>query len=339
MNGTRCGKANRTHRLCGCVLVAVLLLLAPPRQHVHAQASGSYAAALHVLYTGVEVQRAGTEAWIAVRAGAQMPFGAGDQVRTLREGRALLIVAGTQPAGLLLLLPESQAAVLAFEQGEDGLRFAAQVEGRLVGTTADTTAFADFSLETASAQVTVPSAHFAVQALPSLGTILVSAEGRLEADAQGERIALEAGQGVQVHNTVSAVIDVPYPASFARLDGLVNGCPGRVRARGALDLNVRVGPSLAYEAIGVLVNDTSVRLMAVSAFGERYRIQYLSGYGTILASGVITTCRSLPVIPYSQVEAISAITAPSPQELALLRPFYGTPDDDPLFYRGIAPGQ
>lgn len=300
------------------------------------RAQEDLAAALRVVYAGVEVRRDGTDAWLPLRQGAEMPFGAGDAVRTDRTGRALLLLADR---GEILILPESVYAVELFDRDRvDGWTFSGYArQGQTIHQLSESI---QHTVRTDQLTLGITSHYFAVQALPSGLSRVIAAEGGLGVMIGDTLLTLEAGQGIIVgQGEISPVINVPYPANFARLDGIINGCPGVVQARGERDLNVRVGPSLAYDAIGVLVNDTSVQLMAVSEFGERYRIQYLSGYGTILATGVVTTCRDLPVIPYNSVETYYSIVDPTQRELQLLRPFYGTPEDDSVFYRGILPPQ
>ena len=129
------------------------------------------------------------------------------------------------------------------------------------------------------------------------------------------------GYGLRVGDAAEAPVALEAPAGFSRLVATLDGCPGVVEAVGHQNLNVRVGPTLAYDVVGVVENGTSVSLLATSPSNSRYRIQYLGGFGWVLASGVQTACEGLPEMPLSTLEHLAGPLVVSEDELNFLVPW------------------
>lgn len=316
----------------------------PASAQASAQGSDSQRAALgtqravllRVIYDEVEVRRADTAEWLALAVGSESPFGVGDTLRTSPYGRVHLRFA----SGLeTLVLPASTLELLTFE-GDSEIRLHMRGDGRSIHVTPASDAFESYRLETATYAVTSPAQHFAVQTSTSAEGVSEAAISVAEGSAAVETvdetvIDVEAGFGMRVRegdptSTPTALI---YPAHFAQLEGLLDGCPGLVMARGEESLNVRVGPGLGYDEVGIAENNASVPLLGVTIGADRYRIPFLSGFGWILAIGVQTDCDNLPVYPYNTLEVNNGVIQAEARELELLQPFYGTPEEDYWFYR------
>jgi hypothetical protein len=322
-------------------IAAIVLVLAcasasvRPAAPAYAQAD-EQAAALTIVYPGVEILRAGTAVWRGLRVGALSPVGPGDRIRTGRYGRAFLDYGERDRA---LLLPNTEYDFIAYDDA--GVR--ARLNGRLVfdGTRVQVR----FTAADEAVTVEAADGQFAIQSQPSpiaidgvagadtIVTHVVTACGRANAQIGGTRIALSGGDGLRVAGEQVDTVRLPLPFSFAAIDAALFGCPATVAARGELNLNVRIGPSFDYTAVGDVENGTPIALLAVSPNGERYRIQYLSSFGWVLATGVQTACTDLPVLPYSTVEFAAGIARVTEAEIPLLEPFFGPPEDDLWFYR------
>lgn len=299
------------------------------------------AALLRVIYDEVEVRRANTTEWLALAVGSESPFGVGDTLRTSPYGRVHLRFASDLET---LVLPSSTLELLTFE-GDSEIRLHLRVEGRSIHITPSSDAFESYRLETAFYAVTSPPQHFAVQtgmSVPSNSAEAVPeaaisvAEGSAAVETGDETVIdVDAGFGMRVRegDVTSTPTALDYPAHFAQLEGLLDGCSGLVMARGEESLNVRVGPGLGYDEVGIAENNASVPLLGVTIGADRYRIPFLSGFGWILAIGVQTDCDNLPVYPYNTLEVNNGVIQAEARELELLQPFYGTPEEDYWFYR------
>lgn len=313
-----------------------------------AQASSEQSVLLSVNYRGVEVRLANTDAWLPLRQGAQMPLRAGDAVRTSHTGRLVLDF----PFGQVLLLPNSEWQLSDLQRQADARYQVAMFlpAGRLVYAPNATSPeqVAQFSLATPT--LNLIQADDALVLLeydpvnPSTSLLFIgnvvtfSAFGQTRQVGEAPTDANETSVwGMQATAEIlSETLSVPYPAFPAKLDAMLYGCLGVVQAQGRDSLNVREGAGEGYEVIGVLENGTPVLLRGETPFRQRVRVPYGGGWGWILGSGVQNTCEDLPSFPYSQRETLFGVLAPSPAELAILRPFYGTPQDNQWFYLGFA---
>lgn len=294
------------------------------------------AALLRVIYDEVEVRRADTDEWLPLTVGSESPFGVGDILRTSPYGRVYL----TFDDGLeTLVLPSSTLELLAFE-GATETRLHMRVEGRSVHLTPFSQTFESYRLETSFYVVVSPAQHFAVQTSGgaegiSDGAISVTRGSASVETTTGTVIDVETGFGLRVRDGESqpTPIVLAYPAHFAQMEGMLDGCPGLIMARGEENLNVRVGPGLGYDEVGIAENEVTVPLLGVTIGGDRYRIPFLSGFGWILAIGVQTDCDNLPVYPYNTLEVNNGVIQAEAREIELLKPFYGSPEEDYWFYR------
>ncbi len=281
------------------------------------------AAALEIAAEGVSVLRAGAVNWLSLPDDALTPIGSGDLLRTDGYGRAFVDF-GTVRA---YILPDSEFAVTEFSPER---MHADLTEGRVIFAF-DTLPALDFRLQVGRMVIEEPSSLFAVQVHD--GVIwLVSAEGVISGLIDGEPFAAAAEEGVRIGEAVERVILNGGAMSFARIDGLLDGCPATINGRGEASLNVRVGPSTAYDVLGSVPDGLNVFLMATNPDDTRYRIQFLNGFGWILSNAVVHNCENLLELPYSAGESPVRIVRASPDEIALLRPFFGAPEDDLIFY-------
>ncbi|MDX2074785.1 MAG: SH3 domain-containing protein [bacterium] len=300
------------------------------------QAQTDYAALLRVERDGVEILRANTQVWISLPVGAETPFGVGDTVRTDFFGRAWITFLDDTVA---FVLPTSQLTLADFSVDEDQ---AAGVHitqlGRIIYEIPDMTPFADFRIITPHLHLITPAEHFAVQTTEdSTWVVVASGEALVTDETENLQTSLRIGEGVGVRATeadFSPPIPLEYPTTFAQLDGKIDGCAGVIDPRNRENLNVRVGPTRNYDVIGTFARGDVVQLMGQSPNGERYRVVYKSHFGWILALEVRNACDNLPVYDYNTLERQYGVIAPSEDELRLLVPFFGLPEQDDWFYYG-----
>jgi hypothetical protein len=311
-------------------LLGVVLLVFSINTLVNGQTEEA-AATVRILYPQVEIRRANTEIWLPLPQDAESVFGTGDALRTSRNGRAYLMLFDQAE---VLILPNSTYEIQVFTQAaDDTLHIAARLTGRMIQYADSPTVFSDYVLDLGQAVVTTPAAHFATQSTETGMAYVIVAQGEALLLVDNQPVSVAAGYGARAGETISPVTPIEAPASFARLDGILDGCPGVINNEKDENLNVRVGPTFAYDVAGTILNGTVVPIVGATQDRERYRIQFLSGFGWVVANSVETDCENLPVFPYRTFEDIRGVVASSRRELELLAPFFGEPEDDLWFFR------
>jgi hypothetical protein len=293
-----------------------------------------YAAVLQVNFTGVEVRLANTQAWLPLSANAEAPLGPGDSIRTNGFGRAMLTFLDD---GEVFVLPDTTLDVLTFDEGESGgLDVSLRLRGITIQQMRRDREITSFQIETSLLTVTSPAELFAVWAQDDQSAVVTVAEGQAEVSANDQVFPVTAGGGIRVAppNRIDEMeLDVPLNA--ARLIGLLDGCSGMMDTSGEQNVNVRVGPDIDSTVIGNIADEEPVRLLAIAEYANWYRIQAFSGFGWVQRRLVDNACEDLIVLPSNTVEHNIGVFQISADELALLQPFYGPPEDDLWFYRSL----
>jgi hypothetical protein len=315
-----------SHRLAGAALLALLLINGAP-----AAPQAAYAAVLHVVYPGVALQRAQTQAWLPLTAGAAAPLGAGDRVRTDDTGRARI---SFWPGADMLLLSASYYQLDALEVSEQtGTRLSAQLSGLAVHHMAADMPSLVYELRVGDAVITRPGELFATWAREGKPLSVTAAAGAVEALAGDDSVTVRAGEGWFRQAGANTVIAFEPPWNAAQMQGLIEGCPSVVDTLGAATLRVRLGPGLGYTAMGGFAYRQQILIMAENESRGWYRIPFLGGFGWVLRAAVETDCQNLPVLPDTTVEAADFVVDVRPDEVDLLQPFFGAPLSNPWFYQ------
>lgn len=286
---------------------------------------------LTIAYDGVQVRRANTDAWLTLPRGAVMPIGTGDAVRTDATGRAML--APVDDSGALLLLPNAQltvtgATVDGFTLTMDGGELVLRTDAPLM----------PYTLHTADLTVMIDeAAHVLVSRTTTAGYAL-NAEGMTtvllpDDDAQAlpeQRAAYQFDDGLQ-----GITSDLTAPITPAQVEGRLLGCAGQITTASGENLNARTGPGTLNLQLGQFPNIADVQVMGLIESGTWYRVQFRGGFGWVerLAATLGDTDCVLPSLPDSAYDLPNRVFNIGEDELALLLPFYGTPDADPIFYR------
>lgn len=289
------------------------------------------AAILRVMVEGVEIQRSGAQNRLSVAQDAEMPFGVGDTLRTDRSGRAFLVILDAQ----VLVLPGAAFTLLGFQTDNRGeIEVQAQIEGRVFFALPAASQIDHFRVSADRLLVTQPAQLFGMQSYPNEPDYLVVANGAAVALVDGEEIQVRAGAGLRVDQKIEMVDPMPTPLHFAHLEETLYGCAGVVNTNNNLDLRVRSTPFEGYYTFGSYPQGSPIELIGKSQNERWYFARYHSTFGWVLALAVITDC-DLPKIPDDSFKDYYGAANPQPFELQLLEPFYGTPEDDPFFYRQI----
>lgn len=297
----------------------------------HAQTS-ELSAVVTVVGDGVTLLRAGAINPLPLTVGSVAPFGAGDQLFTGVNGRALIAF---PDLNAVYLLPDSRYQLTAFTALDDGrFRLEAVLDGIAVQTFSADTADWDYRLVTPGLTVVRPSEHFAVWALPGRFETVISAVGVAlvvnEASPDGVEVEAETGW-MPMYSEAPISLEAPYHA--VELFALAINCQGTVSTGGTDGLRLRRGAALDYPIVGTLDDGQAVYLVGITQNGLWYRIPYLTGFGWLYSELVAADCADLPVSPNLVGEANETVAGASEAEITLLTPFYGTPSDNSLFYR------
>lgn len=324
------------------ILLVVTLILVMCPAWVGAQDGEPLAALLEVRYADVELRRAETDEWLPVSPGAIMPIGAGDVLRTGEIGRALVTVGGAQ----VLVLPSTEWRIDVLTDGLVIRSFL--VRGEIVVQAAANT----FTALNVNMGYTVAAlSEFPVERHQPLHWLVKSQQGQSQARAF---LLVDDGQGGLVGDTAFAAIFAKdaitagsgpgnvdllssreNPFNPAQIEGDLFGCPGTVRTEDGRDLNARAAPSTDSPRFGTIPDRARVPVMGINESGGWYRVQYKSGFGWVQRLAVMlpdADC-TIPALPDDSFDVPTRIINPDEREVALLKPFYGTPSDDPFFYQ------
>jgi hypothetical protein len=257
-----------------------------------------------------------------------MPIGSGDRIRTDETGRVELAFDG----GVILLLPESELHLIAYEPSASG---GVRVEAALMGVLVQRwdvppTEYA-LQLEDGVYTLTSPAEHSAAWALPNLTDSVAVAAG--EAVLQGlAELRLQAGEVAWLAQPAQ-VVALQGALNNARLEGALFGCAGFVSTDQGQNLLVRRGMGTGYQPLGFIPNREPISAMAVNQSGSWVRIQFRNQFGWVLRLALDIDCPDLLRLPDSTPqERLYNVIEYAPNETDLLRPFYGDPRDDPFFY-------
>ncbi|MBC7811346.1 MAG: SH3 domain-containing protein [Burkholderiales bacterium] len=314
------------------VRAAALAVFLPLFSVSGAQDSG-YAAVLRINFIGVEVRLANTEEWLSLPANAETPLGPGDSVRTNGFGRAMLTFLDDVE---VFVLPDSTLELLTFGESADGLAVSARLRGHTIQRVRPDREIASFQIESSLLTVTSPAELFAVWAQDDQIAVVTVAQGQAEVSAHDQVLPVTSGQGIRVGVSDQVdEMDLGTPLNAARLIGLLDGCPGAMQTSEGVNVNVRVGPDIDSTVIGNIADEEPVRLLAIGEYAGWYRIQAFSGFGWVQYRLVGHDCEDLIVLPSNTIEHNIGVFQLTADELALLQPFYGPPEDDLWFYRSI----
>lgn len=309
--------------------IGIALLLLGMLLPVSAQTE---AARLEVRAGRVEVLRADTVEWLRVSVGSVMPFGEGDRVRTGESSRVGLIFPDD---GELLLLSAGEFALERYEHPAGvpagDVIFRGRVSGIMVQRWTATHVDYHLTLDDADTFLTSP-AHAAVWSLPESPDSVAVAAGTAEVQVGDKTLTVAGGEVAWLEAPIQSV-PLTGTLTSARAQAVLFGCPAIVQTIGNTGVLVRRGIGQFNERLGLIPDGAPVAAMAINDAGYWIRIQYLSGFSWVVRDALAIDCPDLPRLPdQTPPERLLSITAATQDEIALLRPFFGLPAENPFFY-------
>lgn len=259
-------------------------------------AQSDLAATMEVLSPGVEVMRAGTANWIAVRVEAIV--GVGDHIRTDATGEARItyFADGVDTT----ILPNTEYAINTFSGDAESFNIEAEVVAGQ--TTQRLTRLLDagssYSIETPAMSLVARGTEFAIRVEASGRAAMLVQDGTVEAGAEDENAAVPPGFGIRAEETLS---DVVQATSFDALDSALDGCTATLTTPDDVSINVRQGASTDFLRIGTIDAGSVTNLKGTNETGDWYRIDFRGGFGWILSTSAAINegCAGLRTFPDS----------------------------------------
>ncbi|MEL7435583.1 MAG: FecR domain-containing protein [Chloroflexota bacterium] len=271
--------------LVGCFILLMNLVVV---------AQNEFAATLEVLSSGVDVQRVNTSNFITVEVEAIV--GVGDVIRTDETGEARItfFADGTD----VTLEANTEYRIIEFEGDDDDFQLTVEVLAgqathrlnRALG------ASSQYDVETPGMTLAAQGTEFAIRVEENGRSGMLVFEGDVEAGSDDSFVDVSAAFGVR-SSVDSALSDVVRASTFDELDAALDGCTATVTTLDDVSINIRSGPSLDNERIGMISADDIDMFVGINETGDWYRIQFGEGFGWILSSNatVDTTCAGLRV--------------------------------------------
>lgn len=290
---------------------------------------------LEVISSGVQIQRGGTNTWFDLRAGAVMPVGIGDHIRTDADGRAFLRFA---EAGNTLILPSTRVQIVDFALDTAGRYQVALIADGATLHSITGEDIAAYSLSAGAWQIVQPADIFGVWLVDGERVTVITADGELTLnDETGESFTLETGAGYhQDAGREMDAITLPLTGDIRHEAALITqaiDCRATIQTDGGRNLTVRDAPIIQTGITGFIPDGEVIGLSGIAADGLRARTRFFSGLGWVEVLALDGICDDLPVYPLSFTETYLSIMNVTERELELTRHFYGDIRDDPIFYR------
>jgi hypothetical protein len=272
------------------------------------RAQNDFAATLEVLSAGVEVQRVNTANYIPVEVEAIV--GVGDYIRTDATGEARITFFddGTD----VTLEPNTEYHIVEFQGDDEDFQISVEV---LAGQTLHRLnrvlgANSRYDVETPTMTLAAQGTVFAIRVEESGRAGMLVFDGTVDADSEAGTADVPPEFGIRAE-AGSTLSDVVRASTFAQLDAALDGCSAAVTTLDDVSINVRLGPSLEQNQVGVLSAEMIDSFIGVSADGSWYRIRFAGGFGWLLSSTatIDSACAGLRVFENTRVEDASLYSA------------------------------
>lgn len=239
---------------------------------------GELAATLEVLEPTVEVLRANTVNWIAVKVEAIV--GVGDVIRTGEAGRARVtfFADGTDTD----LLPNTEYRINQFEGSDSSFQISVEL---LAGETTQRLsrlldANALYEINTPSMTLTARGTEFALRVEPTGRSAMLVSTGDVNASRSEAESNVASGFGIRASDQ-TGLSEVVAATSFDELDAALDGCTASLPSTGDISLNVRSGPTLDFPRVGFIEPAEVNLLMGITEGENWYRIHFANHYGWV----------------------------------------------------------
>lgn len=299
------------------------LLIALP---LHAQEE--YAVPMEITFDTVDIQRVNTEQQIALSAGAVAPVGVGDVLRTSRDGRAFISFGDDS---FIFLLPGTTYTIESIVVDDEGFNVVGNLNGVAILRMSH-----DVRLQTQARDTRIVDGNGLVGIWSDnlSDDVITVAEGQISVDAEGETYPVAENEGLRYRPNDVAVMAFDGNLNRARLIGEVDGCTAPVNVIEQYDgVLVRQGAGTNFPRRGLIRDGDIATLLAQTETSGWVRVQYKTSFGWSIAIAMETQC-DLPTLPDDAAEEdFLSVINPTEDELSLLRPFFGDPRFDGVFFR------
>lgn len=285
---------------------------------------GNLAAAMRVFGPSVIVDHVTATNTIALPPLSVTPFGIGDTVQTQNNGRVVFEFADF---GSAILLPQGVFTLHDFRLVGGVPTLDATLEGIMLFEGFDDNA--NLRLEATDFTLTNAASDFGVWSLANDRATVMVRSGDLQLESGIQLASMEAW--------LPALQDDPLPMEApynpARLVGRELGCEGKIETIGNRRLLIREGTGQGYFAVGAIPNFTTITLTHLNSTSEWVRIQFQSGFGWMQRLAITTDCDLAATFPLEWEEDNANIRNITEFEIPLVEPYFGTVEDNTLFYR------
>jgi hypothetical protein len=289
-------------------------------------------AVVQVTAADIEIQRGDTGNWLPLPETAEMPLGTGDSIRSLYpNGRAILRLGETAH---ILLLPNSTLTFTTLEQNDAGAWVVAvEQRGQAIYHTPDRADFAVYTVTQGTHTVSLGE-ESAVYVEDSGRMTVVALRGEMTLN---DDLLIPPQNAVRVDTQPSELVPFRTPGGFAQVEAQLDGCPGAVDTRVPGNLNVRTFVGINSYAMGTYTRGTPVQIIGILPVTPFpwYRVQFQGDFGWVTSDSVITECSDLPVYENIGPRLPLGLNDLLPEEVALLEPLFGTPEEDTWIYRTL----
>lgn len=274
--------------ICGLLLILVMGVFS-----VNAQ--GEFAASLEVLSAGVQVQRVNTVDFMTVEVEAIV--GVGDIIRTDESGQARItfFADGTD----VTLEPNTEYNIVQFNGDDDTFQLTVSV---LAGQTTHRlnrvlSPNSSYNVETPGMTLAAKGTIFAIRVEEDGRSGMLVYEGLVDSSSGQNAVDVPEQFGVRAE-VEGDLSDVVRASTFAELDSALDGCEVLVTTPDDVSINVRSGPSVDHDLVGVISAMEITKFIGMNAGDSAwYRIPYEDGFGWILSSTAVVNspCAGLRV--------------------------------------------
>ncbi len=294
------------------LIILTILVLSISIGVLSSSAQQQIASLVTVKQPGLEIQRTGTEEWVAVTR--ESIVGTGDRIRTNATGTAE--VALFNRSGLIELKPNTELSINRMERTEQGFLISI---GLLTGKIHQALlpvpdVYIGYEFTTPTSSVVTAGGIFDVWLDDKQNTNVLTTDGIVYVGAQRTQLGASQGVRAEAGGVLSEIITAD---SAEKLNAGIDGIVAEFATDGDIQLNIRQGPDTRTELLGTVFPDAVSRVKGISEDGLWYRIPFEQGHGWVSKNALRTEVEGqfLVVYPPTHIERRVEVAAlPTPTE-------------------------
>ena len=286
-------------------------------------------ASVRVETQGVLIKRVDTDAFISLPFRAVTPWAAGDQLMTNETGRAWMNLGDTTA----VVVPFTDMSLREFAMDETPRIDLELTQGVIL---MQTVRAGRYVIETPTWVVEADSAaHFAVWQRLNQAPAVSVAVGHVEVTRVGdaESVTVRAGGGVFLEDDTMKTVRYPEPWNDFRMIAASRDCEGVVRVFEPYEaLRIRSGAGFEHFQTGLILNTKPIFVVGRTFTGGWLRVVQQNNYGWMKTEYLLTECTNIPTLDDNIREQLYRLVNVGEDEIEFLRPFYGLPIEDVIFF-------